>query len=84
MPSPRLSKRKLGRFLSVFETDGFAASAVVTSAHHAQALLAEVIPLYEPANEDGLCLRGLACAIGLETAAALCVYGVWQAWQILR
>jgi uncharacterized protein YfaA (DUF2138 family) len=23
-------------------------------------------------------------AIGLEAAAALCVYGIWQAWHILR
>jgi|HubBroStandDraft_1064217.scaffolds.fasta_scaffold108549_3 hypothetical protein len=84
MPSPRLSNRRLEKLLSVFETDGFAASTVVTSAHHSQALPAEVMLLSEPASEDGLCLQGFAYAIGLETATALCVYGAWQAWQILR
>jgi hypothetical protein len=23
-------------------------------------------------------------AIGLEAAAAVCIYGIWQVWQILR
>jgi hypothetical protein len=29
-------------------------------------------------------LRGILFALGFEAIAALCVYGMWQAWLILR
>lgn len=84
MPSPFVASRRLKELVSVFETDAFAASLVVTSANHTAALPAEVAPLSEPASEDGACMKGVAYAIGLETAAVLCVYGAWQIWRVLR
>lgn len=30
------------------------------------------------------CAKGLLIALGLEAAAALCFYGVWHLWHILR
>jgi hypothetical protein len=84
MPSPFVANRRLEEFVSAFEADAFAASATVSSAHHAQALPAEFTPLSDPACEDGARMKGVAYAIGLEAAAALCVYGAWQFWQVLR
>jgi len=30
------------------------------------------------------CLRGLCWAIGIESAAALCAYGIWRLWSLLQ
>ncbi len=38
----------------------------------------------ESCAEDGSCVKGFFVAIGLETAMALGLYGIWQAWHILR
>jgi hypothetical protein len=40
--------------------------------------------LPESAAEDGSCLKGAGFALGFEVLAALCIYGVWQLWQLLR
>lgn len=42
----------------------------------------ELVP--ETCEEDGNCLRGLVVAIGLEGAAALGVYALWQLWHLIR
>lgn len=44
----------------------------------------ETDDLPESIARDGNCLKGLGFALGLEAGAALCVYGAWQLWQILR
>lgn len=44
----------------------------------------EIDPLPESFVEDGSCLKGAGLALGIETLAALCVYGVWRLWNVLR
>ena len=36
-------------------------------------------------KSEGLrCVRGSLFALGFEVAMALCVYGIWEAWHLLR
>jgi len=36
-------------------------------------------------NSEGIrCVRGSLLALALEAAMALCVYGIWEIWHILR
>jgi hypothetical protein len=44
--------------------------------------VAETSPIPTPNGLKGA--KSAMVAIGLEAATALCVYGVWQAWHILR
>jgi len=41
-------------------------------------------PLADGAAGGGSCLKGLGFAVGIEAGAALCFYGAWQLWKILR
>jgi hypothetical protein len=38
----------------------------------------------KPYEEDGCCMKGLLVGIGLEGAAAMGIYGLWQLWHLIR
>lgn len=42
----------------------------------------ELVP--EECEEDGSCVRGFLVGIGLEGAAALGIYGIWQLCHLVR
>jgi len=42
----------------------------------------DVVP--EANEEGGSCMKGLMVGMGLESAAALGVYGLWQLWHLIR
>jgi hypothetical protein len=84
MPARLLDNRDFREFISFVEPNRFIPVQVATFANRLKALPAEITHLSEPASKHGACMKGVAYAIGLETAAVLCVYGVWQFWQVLR
>jgi len=42
----------------------------------------KIVP--ETYEVEGSCIKGLLVGIGLEGAAALGVYGLWQLWHLIR
>jgi hypothetical protein len=40
--------------------------------------------LSDPGMEGARCVRGSLIGFGMEAAAALCLYGLWQAWHFFR
>jgi hypothetical protein len=44
----------------------------------------EAADLLESKANGFRCAKGLMVALGLEALAALCFYGVWHLWHILR
>jgi hypothetical protein len=45
---------------------------------------AESESLFATTLECGKCAKGFLWAIGIEVAAAACLYGIWQALRIIR
>ena len=84
MGSQALSHPDAGTFRGAIPIDINASSTTEESAEHAQAFSA-VIDEASDSNESGLgCARGIRLMIGLEAATALCLYGIWHLWHVLR
>jgi hypothetical protein len=78
--------------LEQFEVDAFHSSAVANayavpswapSVDDAAAFDEEADLLESKAN-GFRCAKGLMVALGLEASAALCFYGMWHLWHVLR
>jgi len=44
----------------------------------------EIEPLPESITADGSCLKGAGFALVFEVVTALCIYGGWLLWKVLR
>ena len=78
--------------LDRFEYEAFRASLLTGSATPASSSSPREISAFQDESDylcessmDGMnCFKGSLWALGMEAAAALCVFGIWQLWHILR
>jgi hypothetical protein len=82
-----------GQVLEEFEVESFHASALANSYAgplwapsdgRASTFREEADGLYVSRADSFRCAKGLMVALGMEAAAALCFYGLWHLWHILR
>lgn len=81
MTSRVIDGNELGEYLSSLDSCSFADPIWNT---YSDDFTADSGDPFDPAREDGSCLRGLASAIGIEAAAAMFLLGAWRVLQMLR
>ena len=64
-------------------TNSYAGPLVAPAALETEALAKQMDSQSEFKANTPRCARGFLYAIGLEAAAALCIYGIWQVWHII-
>ena len=84
MASQILQEFEIESFHASALADTYAAPLWAPSDGEADAFYEEADGLYVSRADSFRCAKGLMVALGLEAAAALCFYGLWHLWHILR
>jgi hypothetical protein len=79
-----LSEFEVVEFRSSMRTDPYVGVMPSSTVREALRPARETQSRSESKSEGIRCVRGSLFALGLEAATALCVYGIWEAWHILR
>lgn len=78
MPAQVLDSREIEEFFSAPEASRFSPCTIAASPSNLIALPLKIAASQDPDTRDGNCLTGLAFALGLQAAAGMIAYGVWQ------
>ncbi len=84
MASPVLKKCEVNTFKASLLTDSTTIPVPAPSLREAPAFF-DTEEFQSESSAGGInCAKGYLMAIGVEAVAALCLFGIWQAWHIFR
>lgn len=84
MSSPAHSQFQAQSIATLTCEDAYPGFALVTSICTSSCADKQPARLSDPGMEGVRCARGFLIGFGLEASAALCLYGLWQAWHFFR
>jgi hypothetical protein len=84
MASPAFKRTAVPAFEPLIASDRRSLSESASSLDKSPVINSEADVPYVETSKGLQAAKGAMVAIGLEAAAALLLYGIWQAWHVLR